>query len=194
MVWIWSFSREFTEFGAVNFGFDPPTGVRGANHMAVEPIGVQTRAIFKSKYSIRRFQKLHAPPTSTVITVDDMWRQIILKFVPSDRVQFIPARIIARGEECNDFSVMIPFDQVTSVDKEKTEFRRVLKNEHRTHIFSVKKLVLLPDCLGPLHLARDKEMNTLVLISDELKEALSATGQDSPFYSVDQYNEQHTWI
>lgn len=194
MVWIWKFPREGNEFDAVNFGFDPPTGIRGPDHLTVEPIKVETRAIFKSKYSIRRFQKLHAPPTSTVMTVDDLWRQIILKFVPSDRIQFVPARIIARGEICDDFSVMIPFDQVVSVDKEKTEFRRVLKNEHGTHIFSVKKLVLLPDCLGPLHIARDREMWSLVLISDELKEALSATGQDSPFYSVDQFNEEFTWI
>ena len=194
MVWIWDNPREFLDFGAVSYGFDPETNVKGLTEFATQRITIDTRGIFKSRNSVKRFKALHAPPTSTTTTVDELWKDIILGFVPADRIQFIPAHIIARGETCDDFFVMIPFDRVIGIDKHRSEIRRMIENEHGTHIFSIKKLVLLPDCLGGLHLARDKQMSSMLLVSDELKEALSATGQDSPFYSVDQYNEWFTSV
>lgn len=195
MVWIWRSPRETLDFGAVDYGFDPQPEVKGFTKFAREPITIATRGIFRSRNSLKRFKSLHAPPTSTTITVDDLWKNIVLDFVPADRIQFIPARITGRGgETCDDFFVMIPFDRVIGIDKHKSEIRRMIENEHGTHIFSIKKLVLLPDCLGDLHLARDKQMDSMLLVSDALKEALSATGQDSPFYSVEEYNDQFTSI
>ena len=192
MVWIWSYPRETSDFGAVNYGFDPQPHIRGLVEFSAEPITDDTRAIFKSRNAARRFRGLHAPPTSTTVTVDGLWKDIILRFVPADRIQFIPARIIARGEICDDFSVMIPFDRVIGIDKHKSEIRRLIENEHGTHIFSIKKLVLMPDSLGNLHLARDRQMDSMLLVSDDLRNALAATGQDSPFYTVDEYNERFT--
>lgn len=189
MVWIWGSPRETADFGAIDYGFDPIPNVKGLTKFASERITINTRATFKSRNSASRFTALHAPPTSTTVTIDRTWQDIILAFVPRDRVQFLPARIIARGENCDDFSVLIPFDRVIGIDKRRSEIQRIIENEHGTHIFSIKKLVLLPECLGNLHLARDKQMDSMLFVSNELKEALSATGQDSCFYSVDEYNE-----
>lgn len=194
MVWIWSYPRETADFGAEDYGYDPQPDFKGLVEFARRPIEISTRAIFKSQNSLKRFQSLHAPPTSVTITVDALWKRIIQRFVSSRHIQFLPARIIARGEVCDDFSVMIPFDRVTGIDKHRSDIRRMIENEHGTHIFSIKKLVLVPDCLGDLHLARDKQMDSMLFVSDELKEALAATGQDSPFYSVEEYNERFTWI
>lgn len=192
MVWIWRSPREFVEFGAVNYGFDPVPDVKGLAEFATERIKIRTYATFKSRYSVKRFRNLHAPPTSTTVTVDRLWQEIVLSFVPADRIQFIPARIIARGEICDDFSVMIPFDRVLGIDKHRSAIRRMIENEHGTHIFSINKLVLISDCLGKFHLARDRQMDSMLFVSDELKDALSATGQNSCFYSVDDYNQLFT--
>lgn len=194
MFWIWDYPRETSDFGAVNYGFDPQPCIKGLVEFSRERITTETRAIFKSRNAVNRFRSLHAPPTSTTVTVDRLWEDIILRFVPADRIQFIPARIVARGETCDDFSVMIPFDRVIGVDKNKSDIRRMIVNEHGTHIFSVKRLVLLPNCLGRLHLARDKQMDSMLLVSDDLRNALASTGQDSPFYTVDEYNEELTGL
>ena len=68
----------------------------------------------------------------------------------------------------------------------------MIENEHGTHLVSVEKLVLLPNCLGRLHLARDNQAVTFLYVSDELRNALTATGQDSPFYTVEEYNREHS--
>lgn len=194
MVWIWNYPRETQDFGSVFYGFDPDPQVKGLAEFSAEKITVSTRAIFKSRYSLKRFKALHAPPTSTIIAVDGIWREILRSYVSDNQIQFIPAHIIARGETCDDYSVMIPFDRVVGIDKQNSEIRRMIENERGVHIFSIKKLVLKQNCLGSLHLARDVQMSSLLLVSDELKEALSATGQDSCFYSIDEYNKEFTWL
>lgn len=114
--------------------------------------------------------------------MDKTWRDIILEFVPADRVQFLPMRLIARGEISDDYFCLIVMDRVCCVDPEKSTVTRQIKDEHRFFIFGVSKFVHIPNCLGGLHLARDARMNTHLVISNELKEALSATGEDSMFY------------
>lgn len=194
MVWIWSEPREISNFDAVYCGCDPRPHTKGLVEFSEKRIEDCTRALFETSNVANRFRGLHAPPTSTLITVDSLWKDIVMQFVPENRIQFIPAQIMARGEICDDFSVMIPFDRVVGIDKQNSEIRRMVVNEHGTHIFSIKKLVLLPGCLGNLHLARDKQMDSMLLVSDDLRNSLAATGQESPFYTVEEYNERFTWL
>lgn len=58
----------------------------------------------------------------------------------------------------------------------------MIENEHGTDIFSIKKFALVPDCLGRRYLAPDTQMDSMLSVSDVLKGALFATGQDSCFY------------
>jgi hypothetical protein len=185
MVWIWDSPRENNDWGADFEGYDPDSEIRGLVEFSEVPVEPETRATFKSRNAIQRFRKFHAPPMSFLKVVDKLWRDIILKFVHADRIQFLPTRLTARGEICDDFLLMVPFDRVFGVDKNRSELTNFIENEHGTFIFGAKKLVLLPNCLGTLHLARDKQMGSLLLVSDELKEALSATGQDSVFYRTE---------
>jgi hypothetical protein len=182
MVWIWDVPRENDNWGADLEGFDPDSTIRGLVNYADAPVEPQTRAIFKSQSALHKFKKLHAPPTSVYNTIDQIWRQIILKFVPIDRIQFLPTRLIARNQICDDFMLMLPFDRIIGIDKHRPDLKSFVENEHGTLIFGVRKLVLLPNCLGSCHLAKDKQMESLLLVSDDLKNALSATGQDSVFY------------
>jgi hypothetical protein len=140
------------------------------------------RPVFKSRTGLKKFKKLHCPPMYGMPAVDAIWRDIILKFVPQDRVQFLPIRLIARGEVCDDYFWPIVMDRVFCIDPEKSTITQKLQKPDRLIIFGVSKFVHLPDCLGNLHLARDARMSSHLLVSDELKEALAATGEDSMFY------------
>lgn len=57
----------------------------------------------------RQRERSRQASDKTTVTVDLLWQDIIVSLVPIERVQFLPARILARGEICGDFSVMIPF-------------------------------------------------------------------------------------
>jgi hypothetical protein len=193
MVWIWHWPRESFDFCADFYGFEPDPDVKGLPQFARAPLPPGTTANFKSRFSRKRFVKLHCPPTNEV-TVDRLWRDIILSYVPADRIQFVPARIMARGEACDDFFVMLPFDRVIGIDKHRSAISSMVENKHGTHIFGVEKLVLLPNCLGGLHLARDQQAVTMLYVSDELRNALAATGQNSPFYTVEDYNRENSTV
>jgi hypothetical protein len=140
------------------------------------------RPVFRSRTGLKKFKKLHCPPIYVTPAVDAVWRDIILRYVPEDRVQFLPIRLIARGEVCDDYFWPIVMDRVYCIDPKKSEITRQLRDEKRFFIFGVKKFVHVPGCLGELHLARDARMDSHLLVSDELKDALSATGEDSMFY------------
>ena len=105
-----------------------------------------------------------------------------MQFVPEDRVQFLPIRLIARGEVCDDYFWPIVMDRVFCIDPEKSTVTQKLQKPDRLIIFGVSKFAHIPGCLCKLHLARDARMNSHLLVSDELKEALSTTGEDSMFY------------
>jgi hypothetical protein len=193
MVWIWRGAMGRFEFYADFYGFEPDPDVKGLPQFATEPLPPGTRAILKSRYSLKHFQKRHFLP-GTVVTVDHVWRDIILKFVPPDRLQFIPAHLTARGKPNDDFFVVLPFDRVIGIDKHRSAISSMIENEHGTHIFSIEKLVLIPNCLGGFHLARDKQKDSMLYVSDELRDALVETGQDSPFYTVEEYNREHSSV
>jgi hypothetical protein len=184
MVWVWSSPRENAEWGA-DIDYDLSPGVKSIEHLSDKPVDTALRPVFKSKTGLKKFKSLHCPPIDTMETVDELWKSIILKFVPQKRIQFFPIKLIARGEICDDFMWVIPFDRVYSIDKQKSDITQKRELPDRTLIYGVRTFVHLPDCLGRLHLARDEEMPTHMLVSDELKEALSATGQDSPFYRAE---------
>ncbi|PZF75041.1 hypothetical protein DK847_20340 [Aestuariivirga litoralis] len=190
MVWIWRWPRESSEFMADFCGFCPQPDVKGLSIFATQPLPPGTKAVLKSRYSLKRFLDLHNPPVNEV-TVDRLWRDIILQYVPSDHVQFVPARLTARGGASDDFFVMVPFDRVIGIDKHRSAISDMLETTQGTRIYDIEKLVLVPNCLGRLHLARDKQNVTFLYVSDALRNALAATGQDSPFYTVEQYNREY---
>ena len=139
------------------------------------------RPIYRSQNALRRFKALHSPPIGSPPIVDNPWKKIILEFVSKDRVQFLSIRLIARGEICDDYFTLITFDRVRAVDLEKSDVTRKIEKPGITYVRGMKNIVLKENGLKGLHLARDEQSDHL-LVSDELKRALSATGQDSVFY------------
>lgn len=182
MAWVWRHPKEDDEWGAdLDIRLCPP--IKGTEHLGYKRLDPDIyRPVFKSKTGLKKFKKLHCPPMDGTTAVDAVWRDIILKFVPEDRVQFLPIRLIARGEVCDDYFWPIVMDRVYCIDPEKSTVTQKLQKPDMLIIFGVSKFVHIPGCLGNLHLARDARMNSHLLVSDELKEALAATGEDSMFY------------
>jgi hypothetical protein len=182
MAWVWGFSEETDEWGA-DIDYPASLPLHGTEYLGDQRLDPAIhRPVFRSRTALKKFKTLHCPPIWVSPAVDAVWRDIILKFVPEDRVQFLPIRLIARGEVCYDFFWPIVMDRVFCIDPEKSDITQKLRKGEKLLIFGVKKFVHIPGCLGKLHLARDARMNTHLLVSDELKEALSATGEDSMFY------------
>jgi len=174
--------KEYLDFGA-DIDYPASAPMHGTEYLGNERLDPATnRPVFRSRTGLKKFKKLHCPPIYVTPAVDAVWRDIILKFVPEDRVQFLPIRLIARGEVCDDYFWPIVMDRVFCIDPERSEITRKLQDETRFIIFGVRKFVHIPDCLGSLHLARDARMNSHLLVSDELKEALAATGEGSMFF------------
>ena len=182
MAWVWHFPKETDEWGA-DIDYLASAPMRGSEYLQSKWLDPAiNRPVFRSRTGLKKFKKLHCPPIWISPAVDATWRDIILRFVPEDRVQFLPIRLIARGEICDDYFWPIVMDRVFCIDPERSEITRKVQDETRFIILGVRKFVHLPDCLGALHLARDARMDSHLVISDELKEALSATGEASMFY------------
>jgi hypothetical protein len=182
MAWVWEVPKENNEWGA-DIDYRASAPLHGTEYLGNQPLDPAIhRPVFKSRTGLKKFKKMHCPPMGTSVAVDAVWRDIILKFVPEDRVQFLPIRLIARGETCDDFFWLIVMDKAYCIDPEKSVITQQIKDDKRFIIFGVEKFVHLPNCLGKLHLARDARKFSHLVLSDELKEALAATGEDSMFY------------
>jgi hypothetical protein len=184
MIWIWEGAREIAEFGA-SIDYLASAQATGMEYLSTSPVDIDLKAIYRTRNALSRFKKLHSPPIGSIPAVDQLWIGIILKFVPRDRVQFLPTRLIGRGEICDDYFTLVTFDRVRAVDLEKSEVTRKIKKPDITYVFGIKEIVFKEGGLNGLHLARDEQTDHL-LVSNQLKEALSATGQDSVFYTAEE--------
>jgi hypothetical protein len=181
MAWVWDFSDESDTWGAdIDYKLSAPfTEVDAMADGPNDPF--KGRPTFKSRTGLKRFKALHSPPVGIRPVVDAVWRDIILTLVPADRIQFFPIRLIARGDVCDDYMWVVPFDRVNCIDLQKSDITRKLERNGKTMIFGVRKFAHVGDCLGQSHLARDEQLRDHMVLSDQLKQALSATGEHSMF-------------
>jgi hypothetical protein len=180
MAWVWGRPLDELEFLAV-IDNDASMPASGYEYLSDFPVDTSLRPVFRSRVGLKKFRQLHCPPIGVSATIDRVWKDIILKYVPADRVQFLPIRLIARGDTCDDFMWLIPFDRVRCIDAQRSEITSKVERPNVTLIYGINKIIHSPGCLGSLHLARDEQMLSHMLVSDELKEALSATGGVSMF-------------
>ena len=181
MAWVWGFSKESDYWGA-DIDYEASAPLKSIEYLSDVPVDPNLRPVYRSNTNISRFRKLHCPPIGVAPAVDHVWRDIILEFVPADRVQFLPVRLIAQREISDDFSWVIPFDRVRCIDPVRSEVTQKREIPGLTLIFGVENIVHQSSCLGSSHLARDEQKTSHLILSDQLKEALAATGVDSMFY------------
>jgi len=182
MAWVWRRPKEDSQWGA-DFDRQASHPMRGTEYLDDKRLDPEIyRPLFRSRTGLKKFKSRHCPPIGVTPAVDHVWKDIILSFVPEERIQFLPIRLIARGEICNDFYWPIILDSVYCIDPDRSWITQKLQKGDNLFIFGVAAFVHLPDCLGGLHIARDIRMRDHIVISDALKDALASTGEDSMFY------------
>jgi hypothetical protein len=180
MAWVW-YARLDTDLEAE---FDPSSPVHRSEALSDAPLDL-TRgpAKYRSTAPVDRFKALHCPPVGPQPAVDEVWQSIISKFVPTDLVQFYPIELKARGGVCRRFSWVIPFSRVRCIDPLRSDVTIKEEKPTITYILDANYYVHLENCLGALHLARDEQQKTHIVLSAELRNALAATGESSMFYT-----------
>jgi hypothetical protein len=182
MAWVWSSPSDHLDWDAtIDYAASEP--LTGIEYLSNSPIQIgQKLPVYKSEESLKRFKHYHCPPFGGEPVVDKVWRDIILSFVPANRVQFQPVRLVAKDGESEEFMWVIPFDRTRCIDTQKSDIIEKIERPDITLIYAVKKFVHKDGCLGIHHLARDEQMEVHLMISEELKEALAGTGEDSMFF------------
>lgn len=180
MNWIWRDPSNWLDFD-VRFDYEASEPLEPGDCLSEHRLNTSVRPVFRSRNSIRKFRSLHCPPIDQYPTVDAVWRDIILSYVPEDRIQFLPIRLIARGEICDDFMWVIPLDRVKCISINQSNAEILFDKPNLTYLSGGGPFVHTAGCLGNSHLARDMQLIRQLIVSDPLKEALSMTGEDSMF-------------
>ena len=81
-----------------------------------------------------------------------------------------------------DFSWVLPFDRVRCIDLNRSTIVRKAVRGDLTHIVRCDRYVHVDGCLGNKHLARDEQEVDHIVVSNELRDALAATGESGMFY------------
>jgi hypothetical protein len=183
MVWNWHMS-ESSGFKEAEMDYKASAPYEGYEWMSTRPLPVgEAKPIFKARASLEKFECLHCPPIGTSPVIDKAWQSIVSKFVSSEQVQFFPIRLIAKGGQTDKFSWLVPLVETEIIDVKKSKIRRQSRAlDGSLLIWDVDEFVYLPDCLQGLHMARDVHLSGHIVISDELRDELAATGEDTMFY------------
>lgn len=182
MIWVWYF-HPLMDIHAAKSDYGSP--VQTYEALWDKPIDVARGPV---RYHARRsdfaaLQELHCPPVdSSPPLVDEVWQRIIREFVPEDRIQFYPAEIWSGKLHTAKYSWVIPFDRVRCIDAERSDITNKIERSDITLIYSCDFYVHLSSCMGACHIARDEQQTTHLIVSDQLRDALAATGEASMFY------------
>ena len=180
MAWVWDATLN-TPFNPAEFDYDSPV----QPSEAISSVRLDTSrgpAIFRTRNKVGKFEALHCPPVSSPPAVDSVWQEIILRYVPQDLVQFYPIILVGRDGVSRKFSWVVPLSLVRCIDPERSNVLIKEEKPNITLIFFCDYYVHHENCLNSLHLARDEQQSTHLVLSDQLRDALAATGESSMFY------------
>ncbi len=180
MTWVWYFQS-----GANAAEFDYKSPIPVYETFWGRPLDpARGPARFRAHHSyFSDLQALHCPPVNEgPPLVDDVWRKIIRKFSPEDRIQFYPATIRSKAYHIEKYSWIIPFDRVRCIDINRSHVTSKIDKPNITLIYSCDFYVHIPSCLGTSHIARDEQQTGHLIVSDQLHDALAETGEASMFY------------
>jgi hypothetical protein len=130
---------------------------------------------------IRAFRCL--PTTASAPVIHREFVDLISRYAGPDEVQFYPVLVKTFDDVSGDYSFVIPFNRVVCTDVEKSKIRLWIIPGKMGHGF--EKIVHHPNCLRDFAIARD-ECFEHVLVSNELREALLATGDKGLAFSEPQ--------
>lgn len=188
-MWFWYFSTHHEIDAELDSGVSskiPPSGYLSNTRLPDSVIPAYRSKNLKSEIEI-----FHCPQIDTAPIVDSVWKNIIEKFVPDHLVQFLPIKVHARDGIIEKYMWVIPFLRVSCLDIERSRIGSLLSAPDGEMIaFRVRRFISRNNCLQEYHLARDIHAHTFMIVSNELKEALSETGENSMFFSEETINKR----
>ena len=95
----------------------------------------------------------------------------VLVRVAAGQIQLIPTKIITSDAEMTDYSIVVATSLVQGIDHDSSQYVFV---PGTSSIMKFTKLRYKQDCLGVLHIARDAEYLSNLLVSDVLRNALES--------------------
>ncbi len=180
-VWV-SEDFEASTVQGYRFRYDPASDPKIFPH----PSKWKGKAVFGVRFGPKRVEALSCLPPTPLI--DDKLRKIVRKFVPDDEVFFYPSELHMRGGEITPrFKVLIPLISHICIDEEQCE--GIGRFEHSLdHVSGWRTAKHLPNCLKGHHMVRDLIYPGHIVISDELKTALEATGDPGlAFHRIEEF-------
>jgi hypothetical protein len=188
-MWTWYFSTEEDIYA--EFDYDASAPLNSSDYLSATRIRTDLCAVYRSRNRVSEISKFHCPQIDTSPIIDDVWRRIILKFVPPDKVQFLSVKIYAKDGMIDKYMWVVPFARVSCLDLKKSKIGSLVKGTNGESIaFRVKRFIAKDNCLSDNHLARDLHDHSFILVSNELRDALADTGEESMFYSEQGINER----
>lgn len=195
LTWIWHFSPDSVDHFFVQYDHSYST-LKGYLVEGPQPIPEGAgRVVYSAKrYSaarIRRYGSLNTASRERVI--HQRLIPALAQAVPPDQYQLYPVSVIAKGgERLEEFLAVIPLNEVTCTDVERSEITGWLAPQFVGKVaLHYKSLAHVAGCLGKLSLARDS-ITGLVVVSHALKQALEATKEPGMFFKKPE--DMQTWM
>ena len=147
------------------------------------------KAILRCRFGLKRINSLSClPNTNASPLIDRLLQKTLLEYVGNDRVYFYPAEVKARDGITNKFNFAIPLLSVTCIDLENTKGAGRFEHSEPNELWGFRTAKHLPHCLGGNHFVRDKVYTPHVVVSDELKTALLASGDPGlAFHKIEEF-------
>lgn len=182
MAWVWHMTPidDFPE-AKIDYLKSDPT-YSSTEFTTYEQVISAKSPVFKTRAKLNRFVEKHCPPIGSYPVVDELWRTIIRQFAPERRVAFLPIELRAADGITFKFSWVVCCDQVECINLKRSKTNAEVRRGKERVIIDFEEYMHYDDCLRGLHIARDKNFSSHIVISDELWSALAATGESGMFY------------
>jgi hypothetical protein len=138
MTWVWLPPPENNSWGAdLDFKLSYP--LSGGDSWSDVTLDDTVLPVYRSRIKLAKFRAFHCPPFSTSVVIDKTWQDIILEYVPRDRVQFFPVRLFAGDGVTDEFSWLISFDRVECIDIANSE---IIDKVEKPGVYRIMKMEL----------------------------------------------------
>ncbi|MCZ8181648.1 MAG: hypothetical protein O9322_01645 [Beijerinckiaceae bacterium] len=150
------------------------------------PDGALGCPVFVTSSSSSKFENRRCPPVSNGIVIDKTFVEIILSFENKEFVQFYPIKIKAGGIYVNDYFFIFVNTHVNCIDYQSMGEEKIVYFDENPIVMEARQFKHLKGCLGGRHIARECLHPSHLIVSNDLKNALVATGEPLDFRQPEQ--------
>lgn len=173
--WIWTIPPTAKRLPFAHFDYEA-SQIQSYEVSSTEKLDQQSPSeiiLLLSRTSSSKLDGLHSLPNIVDCPLVDERLIAIVERSAREDVQFMPVTVRTKDEEVTRYSYARPLVELPCTDIEKSDIDDwIIPGEQ---IMDARFLVFKPDCLGSKHFARDT-YTSHVVVSEELKDALMATG------------------